>query len=225
MDLKKDYEKLYHHWLNEFQQKELTALNQEIFESYKKILNYVKNYHEDSKNNLRFQLFESYKQNFNYLFDDLLKIREIKIINSALALKDIVVNNVIESEKLLYQNLVSSIKGYKKVKAVSIYQEDEGLKADETINTQISRTREIEEPETPFKPFKKKESILPEITEEEPKEQINFILLRFLKKTPPLVGIDLLDYGPFEKEDIALIPSQNANILISEKFAEKVGLS
>ena len=63
------------------------------------------------------------------------------------------------------------------------------------------------------------------ITEEKPKEQIDYTLLRFLKKTPPLVGIDLLNYGPFEKEDIAYIPSQNAKILIFEKFTEKVELS
>ena len=222
IDLKKDYEKLYQHWLKEFQQTELTVLNQEIFENYKKIINYVNNHHEDPKANLRFQVFQSYKQNLNYLFDDLLKTREIKITNSALALRDIELNNIIEPEKLLYQNLISSIKGYKKVKAFSIFQEDEDLKLDENVNNKLSRTREIEES---GRSFKEKESILPEITEEEPKDQIDFSLLRFLKKTPPLVGIDLLNYGPFEKEDIAFIPSQNANILIFEKFAEKVEVS
>jgi len=222
MHLKKDYEKLYQHWLNEFQQTELTVLNNEIFESYKKIINFVNNLHEDKKNDLRFQVFESYKQNLNYLFDDLLKIREIKITNSALALREIELNNIIEAEKLLYQNLVSSIKGYIKVKAVSIFQEDEDLKPDETVKFKPEITRKIEESEINLK---EKDSIPSKITVEEPKEQIDFILLRFLKKTPPLVGIDLLNYGPFEKETIAFIPSQNANILILEKFAEKIEVS
>lgn len=222
MDLKEDYQKLYQHWLEEFQQIELTVLNQDIFENYKKIINSVNNHHEDSKNYLKFQVFESYKQNLNYLFDDLLKIREIKITNSALALRDIEINNIIEAEKLLFQNLVSSIKGYKKVKAASILQDDEVLKSDEIVDSEYSKTREIEETEISFK---EKESTSAEITEEEPKEQIDFILLKFLKKTPPLVGFDLLNYGPFEKEDIAFMPSQNANILISEKFAQKVEVS
>ncbi len=222
MDLKRDYEKLYQHWLNEFQQTELTVLNQEIFDSYKKILNYMDHHHEDTKNNLRFQIFESYKQNLNYLFDDLLKIREVKITNFALALKDIEVNNIIEAEKLLYQNLISSIKGYEKVKAVSIFQEEDYLKTDEIKHLQSSETREIEESAILIKD---KESVQAKITEEEPKEHIDLIMLRFLKKTPPLVGIDLLNYGPFEKDDIAFIPSQNANILIFEKFAEKVEVS
>ena len=222
MDLKEDYQKLYQHWLEEFQQIELTVLNQDIFENYKKIINSVNNHHEDSKNYLKFQVFESYKQNLNYLFDDLLKIREIKITNSALALRDIEINNIIEAEKLLFQNLVSSIKGYKKVKAASILQDDEVIKSDETVDSEYSKTREIEETEMSFR---EKESTSTEITEEEPKEQIDFILLKFLKKTPPLVGFDLLNYGPFEKEDIAFMPSQNANILISEKFAQKVEVS
>ncbi len=222
MDLKKDYEKLYQHWLREFQQTELTNLNQEIFNIYKKILNYVNNHKEDKNYVLKFKVFESYKQNLNYLFDDLLKIREIKITNSALALKDIDLINVIEAEKLLYQNLISSIKGYNKVKAFSILQEDKEVKLDETFNYKPSRTRGIEESEIYFR---EKESILPEITDEKPEEQIDYTLIRFLKKTPPLVGIDLLNYGPFEKEDIAFIPSQNANILIFEKFSEKVEVS
>ncbi|MHA1986869.1 MAG: DNA replication complex subunit Gins51 [Promethearchaeota archaeon] len=222
IDLKKDYEKLYQHWLSEFQQTELTVLNKEIFEEYKKIINYVNNLHEDVKNNLRFDVFESYKQNLNYLFDDLFKIREKKILNSALSLKEIELNNIIEAEKLLYQNLVSSIKGYKKVKAVSIFQEDKDLKRDELSTDITETTREIEDSEVILK---KKDNASPKTTVEEPKEQIDFILLRFLKETPPLVGIDLLNYGPFEKENIAFIPSQNANILILEKFAEKIEVS
>ncbi|MHA1931102.1 MAG: DNA replication complex subunit Gins51 [Promethearchaeota archaeon] len=222
MDLKKDYEKFYQHWLNEFQQTELTVLNQEIFEGYKRILNYVKKHNEDSKNNLKFQVFGSYKQNLNFLIDDLLKIREIKITNSALALKEIEINNILEAEKLLYQNLISSMKGYQKVKADSFFQVDEDLKSTDIVNDKSGKTQEIEESEIPFK---EEERTSPEITEEEPKEQIDLILIRFLKKTPPLVGIDLLNYGPFEKEDIAFIPSQNANILIYEKFAENVKLT
>jgi DNA replication initiation complex subunit (GINS family) len=40
-----------------------------------------------------------------------------------------------------------------------------------------------------------------------------------------LVGIDLINYGPFKKEDIANLPYENAKILLSEKFAEKIDLS
>jgi DNA replication initiation complex subunit (GINS family) len=49
-----------------------------------------------------------------------------------------------------------------------------------------------------------------------------YTLIRFINKAPPLVGLDLKSYGPFEENDIANIPFQNAIILINEKYAEKI---
>ena len=144
-------------------------------------------------------------------------MRELKIINTALVLKDLNLENVLEAEKLLYQNLVSSIKGYRKVKAISLFEGQEIIKPEEEIPIEfIPETAELEIIEE-----EKSESVI----KPENKEEVDFIILRFLKKTPPLVGIDLINYGPFEKEDLASIPTQNAKILILEKFAEKVHLS
>jgi len=49
--------------------------------------------------------------------------------------------------------------------------------------------------------------------------------VRILENTPALVGIDLKNYGPFQKEDIATLPVKNAKILIFEKFAEEIELT
>jgi len=219
MDLKKDYESLYQHWLKEFQQVELTKLNQKLFDKYNNLLNSIDDHQENGTDNIKFQVYKSYKKNLNYLSEDLLKMRELKIINTALALKEINIGNVIEAEKLLYQNLVSSIKGYKKVKAISIFEGGEELKTEEVIESKVEIEPEITQSELSIK---EKESIISEIVNEQKTEQVDFILLRFIKKTPPLVGIDLINYGPFEEEDIAYVPSQNANILVLEKFAEKI---
>jgi len=219
MDLKRDYENLYQHWLIEFQQVDLTKLNQKLFDKYSKLLNSIDNHQENETDNIKFQVFESYKKNIKYLYEDLLRMRELKIINTALALKEINIGNVIEAEKLLYQNLVSSIKGYKKVKAISIFEGGEELKTEEIFESKVEIEPEIAQSELSIK---EKESIISEIVNEQKKEQVDLTLLRFIRKTPPLVGIDLINYGPFEEEDIAYIPSQNAVILVLEKFAEKV---
>ena len=50
------------------------------------------------------------------------------------------------------------------------------------------------------------------------------MLIKLLKKAPPLVRIDLINYGPCEKEDIANIPYKNAKILLAEKIAEEIEL-
>jgi len=54
--------------------------------------------------------------------------------------------------------------------------------------------------------------------EEKPKT----ILLRFVQEIPAIVGSDMKTYGPFEPEDIATLPSENARILIKQGVAVKV---
>jgi DNA replication factor GINS len=48
------------------------------------------------------------------------------------------------------------------------------------------------------------------------------IVLRFLKEVDQIVGADLEKYGPFKPEDIATIPYENAQALITKKVATKI---
>ena len=48
------------------------------------------------------------------------------------------------------------------------------------------------------------------------------VVLRFLKEVDQIVGADLEKYGPFKPEDIATIPYENAQALITKKAASKV---
>ena len=222
MDIKSEYEKLYQQWLKEFKQIELTPLTKEIYVSYKKSLNYVNNFKLDQDDKIKLDLINSYKENFNYIFNDLAKIREIKIINAALALKEIDLNILLEAEKLFYRNLISAIKGFEKVKAMegnditdfNILEKNEELKLVE--NTKL---------ETKESSLQIQGNLSSAITIKPVVEDFKYILVRFLKKTPPLVGIDLLNYGPFERQDIANLPLKNAKILLNEKIAEKIEIA
>lgn len=55
-------------------------------------------------------------------------------------------------------------------------------------------------------------------SEEKPKK----MLLRFVQEIPAIVGSDMKTYGPFEPEDIATLPSENARILIKQGVAVEV---
>jgi len=48
------------------------------------------------------------------------------------------------------------------------------------------------------------------------------ITVRFIKEFDEIVGVDLEKYGPFKPEDIATIPNENAQALISNGVALKV---
>lgn len=66
------------------------------------------------------------------------------------------------------------------------------------------------------------EKILPlEIKEIEEKEE-PFILIRFLIQLPTIVGSDMKIYGPFQVEDIATLPKENAKALILRNAAKLV---
>ena len=54
----------------------------------------------------------------------------------------------------------------------------------------------------------------------EPENSIK--LIRFLQEIPQFVGTDLSTYGPFDKEDIANLPSEIAELLIKKEKAEEI---
>ena len=229
MDLKKDYDKLYQHWLKEFEQSELTQLTQELFDEYKKNSNYIAQYQIEEKPEVELSLFNSYKEQLTYLFNDFLKIREIKILNSALALKDIDLKNVIEAEKLFFQNLVSTIKGYKKLKKLALYDDQNPIEIDEIFlkEDETANIPPIEESTADFLNITSKKAQHEKIEKDQTsnENEYEYTLIRFNEPSPPLVGIDLINYGPFKTNDVANMPYKNAKILIYEKIAEKIEIS
>jgi DNA replication factor GINS len=48
------------------------------------------------------------------------------------------------------------------------------------------------------------------------------IIIRFLESTDQFMGVDMAKYGPFIKEDIAIIPFENARSLIERKIAIEI---
>jgi len=48
------------------------------------------------------------------------------------------------------------------------------------------------------------------------------LTVRFLKEVPSIIGVDLKTYGPFQKEDVAIIPYENAESLIRQGAAAEV---
>ena len=54
------------------------------------------------------------------------------------------------------------------------------------------------------------------------KHKIKPVTVRFVKEFDEIVGVDLEKYGPFKPEDIATIPNENAQALISNGIVLKV---
>ena len=54
------------------------------------------------------------------------------------------------------------------------------------------------------------------------KHKIKPVTVRFVKEFDEIVGVDLEKYGPFKPEDIATIPNENAQALISNGIVLKI---
>lgn len=229
MNLKADYKRLYQHWLKEFEQSTLTRLTQEDFNYFSKTFNYFKKFELEDKQKVKLQLLNSYKENFNFLFTDFLKIRELKLLNAALTLQEIDFKDIIEVEKLFYRNLISSIKGFKKLKKISLYDDTESLELEEIFekenviveSTPVEKVKDDEKMIVPIDDISEKSKTI----QTKQLAQYKYTLIRFTSPSPPLVGIDGFNYGPFQENDIANLPYKNAKILIYEKFAEKIDIT
>lgn len=53
----------------------------------------------------------------------------------------------------------------------------------------------------------------------------SLLLLRILQPIPKLVGVDLDEYGPFQQEDLVLLPRENALVLIARGAASEVKIA
>jgi DNA replication factor GINS len=48
------------------------------------------------------------------------------------------------------------------------------------------------------------------------------IIIRFLESTDQFMGVDMAKYGPYMKEDVAILPFENARSLIERKVAVEI---
>ena len=221
MDLKKYYDELYNQWLNEFENDDITPISNELLVNHEKIVKELEELQFNEKNGLILELMNVYKKNLVFLLEDLRKIREQKIIVSAFKQQPLNLDNLLEYETWLYQNLLSIIKSFERMKNLKTIEIGEEIEkqADIIKTTEIEKISQQKlEQANEIDTIKSEESVPTTIK----KVDIEYLIVRFLKDTPPLVGTDLKNYGPFNRDDIACLPLKNAIILINEKFAEKI---
>jgi len=58
-----------------------------------------------------------------------------------------------------------------------------------------------------------------------PEKKKDKLLLRFVKDMPSIIGVDMKTHGPFLKEDIAVLPYENAESLIRHGTAVEIRTS
>ncbi|MBW2981266.1 hypothetical protein KY343_00155 [Candidatus Woesearchaeota archaeon] len=156
---------------------------------------------------------ESQLENIKNILKEFYEKREKKIMNMALdmsrmsmgALNSEIIDTsaMLKEEKELFDYLVKVLNNNRKGVLYNILEGKIPL---------IEKTEEEKDAKEELNQEAKEE-------DEETKTQK---LIRFLYAVPKFVGTDLQEYGPFEKEDIANLPVEIADVLISKQRAEEM---
>ncbi len=205
-EFKTIYEELIFGWELECASDEITPLPEA---KLKKFMNFQKEIHQleqhappsdasEEDKSIIWELKKESSKNVDFIVNDLLAIRQEKIIQLSKKLEIIEENVLTLSEQQFYRSLLSAFKGYKKTKQ---YQNAiaESCPEDPPIDSNI----EVCEAET--------------FAADAP---IEYCDIRVLKDAPSLVGPDFIIYGPFHREEIVRLPKSSARIMEKEKIIE-----
>ncbi|MBN2101588.1 MAG: DNA replication complex GINS family protein [Candidatus Aenigmarchaeota archaeon] len=128
--------------------------------------------------------------------ESIFELRERKIVNAALDFvrSDVEPQNLIESEEMLFREIVNNIAGFR---------DEMAHKLAPSKPNQIPPSEEVPETPTPEQP----------INNEKPNEEPTDSVVDFIDDMHEFMGTDLKPYGPFKKGDIATVPTENAKVI------------
>lgn len=152
--------------------------------------------------------------NIKKILRDIYEKREKKIINMALNKSRFSSNildtsSLLEEEKLFYEMIVSLLDSQRErlLNRLLSGQHPEINKIEVKIDEKAEQKAELVNQNG----FESADKIA-----KQPK------LVRFLMAVPQFMGEDMLEYGPFEEEELAKLPADIANVLIEKERAEEI---
>ena len=191
------YTRLHAAWENETKREELQNIPDDFLHEMK---NYVNQLNKTTTNDatLSGNLTQTERKYANQMLKQLIETRLDKIIKSELNGLPIDAQAMTPEEQQLHSNIRQLLTSYRQ-------------------GTEIPKPQRQPQPKP--KPIPKKELTPPPKIEEKDTE---LVLIRFLKPLPAIMGIDMKAYGPFQPEELATIPQQNAENLIKRGIAKKI---
>ncbi len=204
-----NYETIYEILRREKGRDEIQKLEPEFFANLVEYLQNKISLLEDSKNKM--DLFSSAEhaelrtqmENINRMIKELYERREKKVImlalNKSRTGSDIIdSSNLLVEEKLFFDEIILSMDRYRKGILVKVTNGKFPDIASQCPPEQTNSSVDL------------------------PTEQNGTKLVRFLKPVPKFVGKELEVYGPFQEDDMANLPSEIANVLISKERVEEM---
>ena len=198
--MKTRYKRLHTAWDRETKNEVLQNIPDDFLHEMK---NYVQQLNKTtaSTDTLSGSLTTTERRYANQLLRELTEIRLNKIIKSEVNGLPLDAQAMTPEEQKLHSNLRQLLTGYRQ-------------------GAELSTPQRQPEPKPVPKP--KPERKAPPAPPKIDKKDTELVLVRFLQPLPAIMGIDMKAYGPFQPEELANIPRQNAENLIKRGVAKPV---
>jgi DNA replication factor GINS len=190
------YDEIFEAWKREKNSVTIQRLPVDFFEKASTYLSDLRSLLPKSSEEVSAELAKNHEIEYvEFMISSLLKMRARKIALISLENLVEIPLNLVQSEVSLINDLREDLKAYLE-QCVRIPRKDTGK-----VISSLEREQG---------------SILGS------RETSNIMLLRILQPLPKLVGVDLEEYGPFEQEDLVVLPKENALVLIARGMASEV---
>jgi DNA replication factor GINS len=187
------YDELYAAWRLETENGELGRLPPDF---YARLTDYLRRAKEETKTaeakNLRFALLEHERANASRMTQELIATRFRKIAKMIVVGLSVPTDCLAAEEQRLVGGVSPSAEVFSKFAS--------GIVEGQPVKTNVVETPQPSAP---------------------PVVHVR-VTLRFLKPVPSIIGSDMKSYGPFQAEDVASVPQENARILVKQGLAKQV---
>lgn len=190
------FDRIQNKWKEEREKSQLTPMNEAFYGAMRDFLKEKTVKAKEELNQTIKKVLEEKLSRMQYVIDDLLDIRTTKILQAVLNREEITIMLAREEQNF-----------YERMKRLyEVYRKD------------IFSPKDIA--------YTDVDSIVRREGAEEIEEELEYVAIRFLKSTKEKIqGLDGNAYGPFEKEDISLLPKENARGLVKREIAENIELT
>ncbi len=188
------FDRIQNKWKEEREKTQLTPINEAFYGAMRDFLKSKTVRAKEEINPTIKKILEEKLSRMRYVMDDLLAIRTTKILQAVLNREELKV--ILAREE---QNF------YDRMKLLyDVYQKD------------IFSPKDIA--------YTNIDSIVSKDDVEEEAAAVEYVAVRFLKRCDSFQGLDDNTYGSFEKEDVSLLPKENARGLVKREVAENIEL-
>ena len=194
------YERLRKAWEKEIDKPELQQIPDEFLHEMRRYSEELNKTPTDPET-LTGSITKKEKMFVGKMLGELTETRLRKIVTKELRGEPIDAQAMTPEEQRLHSNVRQLLQGYKRGAEIP--------EPEEMLPLQVSRPAAAPKPSV---------STPREATED------GLVVIRFLKPLPAIMGVDMKAYGPFDPEDVASIPRQNAVNLIRRGIAKLVDI-